>query len=77
MNKNKNEPPPVLRTQARVVSRRRKPLKVRLHAAGITYGDVARLARVSIRMVQFVVDGQRKSPTVMAAIARLAPVNGA
>jgi hypothetical protein len=39
----------------------------------VTYDDVARLANVSYRMVQYVVDGKRKSPYVMAAIDRLAP----
>ena len=50
-----------------------KPIKARIHAAGATLGDVARLAKVSYRFVQMVIDGDRRSETVMAAIDRLAP----
>ena len=50
-----------------------KPLKTRLARAGVTYEQVARLADVSYRMVQYVVDGKRTSRVVMNAIARLAP----
>lgn len=62
-----------LRTQSRKVKPRIKPLKARLANAGVKYDEVARLARVSYRMVQYVVDGKRRSDPVMAAIERLAP----
>ena len=45
----------------------------RLRAHGVTYGEVARLANVTWRMVKFVMDGERTSANVMAAIDRLAP----
>ena len=61
--------PRALRRRQRPV----KPLKARLERAGVTYEQVARLADVSYRMVQYVVDGQRTSRVVMNAIARLAP----
>lgn len=48
-------------------------LKARLQRHGVTYGQVARLARVSWRMVKYVIDGERTSATVMAAIERLTP----
>ena len=57
------------------VKPRRKPLKARLAQAGVTYDDVARLAGVTYRMVQYVVDGKRTSRPVMDAIERLAPVS--
>ena len=51
----------------------RKPVsrKDRLKAAGATYDDVARLARVTWRMVKYVVDGQRVSANVDHAIDQL------
>ena len=52
---------------------RHKALKTRLQRAGVTFDEVARFAGVSYRMVQYVVDGQRTSAIVMAAIDRLAP----
>lgn len=48
-------------------------VKHRLRRAGVTYGEVARLAGVTWRMVKYVVDGQRTSARVMGAIDRLAP----
>lgn len=58
-----------MRTQTRAQAH----LTKRLHAAGVTYNDVARLAGVSWRMVKFVIDGDRTSAKVMGAIDRLAP----
>jgi len=57
--------------------KRVRPLKRRLHEAGVTYDDVARLTGVTWRMVKFVIDGQRTSAPVMAAIERLAPKGAA
>jgi len=54
--------------------KRYRPLKRRLHRAGVTYDDVARFAGVTWRMVKYVVDGQRTSEPIMAAINRLAPL---
>ena len=45
-------------------NRRRADLKARLKASGHTYGDVARLADVTWRMVKFWIDGQRTSAKV-------------
>jgi hypothetical protein len=48
-----------------------KKLMKRRH---VTYADVARLAEVSWTMVWYVVNGQKTSAKVMAAIARLVGV---
>lgn len=48
-----------------------KEIKARLKAAGVTYGQVARRARVTWRMVKFVIDGERTSGRVMRVIERL------
>ena len=48
-------------------NRRRADLKARLKASGHTYGDVARLADVTWRMVKFWIDGQRTSAKVEQA----------
>jgi hypothetical protein len=54
-------------------SRAQAHLKKRLQDAGVTYADVARLSRVTWRMVKMVIDGDRTSANVMGAIDRLAP----
>jgi hypothetical protein len=65
--------PPRRRAQYLARSRANKGLVARLRSAGVTYTDVANLAGVSWRMVKFVIDGDKTSAKVMAAIDRLAP----
>jgi hypothetical protein len=59
---------PSVTKQVKVLSRRRKAA---LRAANATYGDVARLARVSWRMVKYWIDGERASARVEDAYNKL------
>lgn len=53
-----------MKTMSKAEVKRRK---ARLKASGHTYGDVARLAGVSWRMVKFWIDGQKTSANVERA----------
>jgi hypothetical protein len=52
---------------------RKKPLRERLWRAGVTYGEVAVLAKRSHRSVRAHIDGDIFSPAIHRAIEELAP----
>lgn len=67
-----------MRTRTGIHKRRRaaSPLGRRIQRAGFTLHDVARMAGVTYRMVQFHLAGRSDSPKVAAAINKLLHENG-